>query len=50
MVDQMPETEQQRLHAEMKRLTGRIAFPTVVIGGKARAGFSPQWILDSLGR
>ena len=50
MVDQMPAAEQQRLHAEMQRLTGRVAYPTVVIGGVARAGFDPEWILSSLGR
>ncbi len=50
MVDQKPEEEQRRLQAKMQGLTGRVAFPTIVIGNKARAGFSPDWILDTLGR
>ncbi len=50
MVDKMPEKEQQRLQAKMHGLTGRVAFPTIVIGSKARAGFSPEWILNALGR
>ncbi len=49
-VDLLPKAEQQRAEAEMKRLTGKISFPTVVIGNRAVAGFSPQWILKSLER
>jgi glutaredoxin len=49
MVDRMPEQEQLRLQAKMQGLTGRVAFPTIVIGSKARAGFSPEWILSTLG-
>jgi len=49
-VDLLPKAEQERAEAEMKRLTGRVSFPTVVIGDRAVAGFSPQWILKSLER
>jgi len=49
-VDRLPKAEQQRAQAEMQRLTGKVSFPTVVIGDRAVAGFSPQWILKSLGR
>jgi len=47
-VDKLPKAEQERAEAEMKRLTGKVSFPTVVIGDRAMAGFSPQWILKSL--
>jgi glutaredoxin len=47
-VDKLPKAEQGRAEAEMKRLTGKVSFPTVVIGGSAMAGFSPQWILKEL--
>ena len=47
-VDKLSKAEQQRAQAEMKRLTGKVSYPTVVIGGQALAGFSPQWILNSL--
>lgn len=49
-VDRLPPAEQARATAEMQRLTGRVSYPTVVIGGEAHAGFSPQWILQALGR
>lgn len=49
-VDKLPEAQQERAEAEMKRLTGRVSYPTVVIGNSAVAGFSPTWILKSLGR
>jgi len=49
-VDRLPKAEQSRAEAEMKRLTGKVSFPTVVIGDQAVAGFSPQWILKSLER
>jgi len=49
-VDKLPKAEQERAEAEMKRLTGKVSFPTVVIGNRAVAGFSPQWILESLER
>lgn len=47
-VDLLPPDQQARAHAEMRRLTGRLAYPTVVIGREARTGFSPKWILASL--
>ena len=47
-VDRLPKAEQARAEAAMKRLTGKVSFPTVVIGDQAVAGFSPQWILKSL--
>jgi glutaredoxin 3 len=49
-VDRLPKAEQERAEAEMKRLTGKVSFPTVVIGNRAVAGFSPTWILKSLER
>ena len=47
-VDRLPKAEQQRAESEMRRLTGKTSFPTVVIGDQAVAGFSPQWILKAL--
>ena len=49
-VDRLPKAEQARAEAEMRRLTGKVSFPTVVIGGRAVAGFSPSWILKALER
>jgi glutaredoxin 3 len=49
-VDKLPNAERERAQAEMRRLTGRVSYPTVVIGDSAVAGFSPQWILKSLER
>jgi glutaredoxin len=49
-VDKLPTADQERAEAEMRRLTGKVSFPTVVIGNSAVAGFSPQWILKSLER
>lgn len=49
-VDRLSEGEQARHRQEMKRLTGRVAFPTVVVGDQAMAGYSPSWILRALGR
>ncbi len=43
-VDRLPQGEQAAAKATMQRLTGRVAFPTVVIGGEAQAGFSRSWI------
>lgn len=48
-VDLLSEAEQARRRAEMQRLTGRVAYPTVVIGERAMAGFSPDWILQAVG-
>ena len=47
-VDKLPKAEQERAMAEMRRLTGKVSYPTVVIGGRAVAGYSPSWILRSL--
>lgn len=47
-VDKLPQAEQERAMAEMRRLTGKVSYPTVVIGGRAVAGYSPSWILKSL--
>ncbi len=49
-VDRLPQAEQDRAEAEMRRLTGKVAYPTVVIGDSAIAGYSPQRILKALGR
>ena len=49
-VDTLPEAEQKRMETEMKRLTGRVSFPTVVIGDAVIAGFSPSWIRKALER
>ena len=34
-VDRLPQGEQGAARATMQRLTGRVAFPTVIIGGEA---------------
>jgi glutaredoxin len=47
-VDKLPKAEQGRAMTEMRRLTGKVSYPTVVIGGRAVAGYSPSWILKSL--
>ncbi len=49
-VDALPEGQQAQHRAAMKRLTGRVAFPTVVIDGEAKTGFSPSWIQSRLKR
>lgn len=49
-VDRLPPDQQHSATATMKRLTGRVAYPTVVIGGEAHAGFSKAWIESTLGR
>lgn len=49
-VDRLPEAEQKRMETEMKRLTGRVSFPTVVIGDEVIAGFSPSRIRKALER
>jgi len=47
-VDTLPESQQAKHRAAMKRHTGRVAFPTVVIDGEAKTGFSPSWIQAKL--
>jgi len=49
-VDRLPVGEQGTAEANMKRMTGRVSYPTVVINGEAKAGFSPSWIESKLGR
>ncbi len=49
-VDTLSAAEQERVKTVMKRLTGTVAYPTVVIGTEARTGFSPEWIRSKLGR
>lgn len=49
-VDLLPPKQQHSATATMKRLTGRVAYPTVVIGGDAQAGFSRSWIEARLAR
>jgi glutaredoxin-like protein NrdH len=49
-VDTLPESQQAQHRAAMKRFTGRVAFPTVVIDGEAKTGFSPSWIQAKLKR
>jgi glutaredoxin len=48
-VDRLPPTQQSTARAKMKGMTGRVAYPTVVIGGEAVAGFSRSWIESRLG-
>ena len=48
-VDLLPKAAQQRKEAEMRTLTGKVSFPTVVIGDQAIAGYSASWITAQLG-
>jgi glutaredoxin len=43
-VDLLPRDGQDAARATMRQMTGRVAYPTVVIGGEALAGFSASWI------
>jgi len=43
-VDRLPKKDQDAATATMRQMTGRVAYPTVVIGGEALAGFSASWI------
>lgn len=49
-VDRLPAGEQGAAQANMKKMTGRVSYPTVIINGEAKAGFSPSWIESKLGR
>ena len=49
-VDRLPQDRQGAAQAKMRQLTGRVAFPTVVINGEAIAGFSQSWIEKRIGR
>ena len=47
-VDRLPAAEKQRMQQEMRRLTGKVSYPTVVIGDRVRTGFAPNWILKTV--
>lgn len=49
-VDRLPQDRQGAAQSTMRQLTGRVAFPTVVINGEAIAGFSQSWIEKRIGR
>jgi mycoredoxin len=49
-VDRLPKDRQGAMQATMRQLTGRVAYPTVVIDGEAIAGFSQGWIESRVGR
>lgn len=49
-VDRLPRDRQGAVQATMRQLTGRVAYPTVVIDGEAIAGFSQGWIESRIGR
>jgi mycoredoxin len=49
-VDRLPKDRQGAAQATMRQLTGRVAYPTVVIDGEAIAGFSQGWIEKRIGR
>lgn len=49
-VDRLPNDRRSAVQATMRQLTGRVAYPTVVIDGEAIAGFSQGWIESRIGR
>ncbi len=49
-VDRLPKDRQAAAEATMRQLTGRVSFPTVIIGGEAKAGFSKPWIESKIGQ
>jgi mycoredoxin len=49
-VDRLPQGEQGAARSKMQRMTGRVSYPTVIIDGAAKAGFSKSWIESKLGR
>jgi mycoredoxin len=49
-VDRLPQDRQGAAQTTMRQLTGRVAFPTVVINGEAIAGFSQSWIEQRINR
>jgi mycoredoxin len=49
-VDRLPRDRQGTVQATMRQLTGRVAYPTVVIDGEAIAGFSQGWIESRIER
>lgn len=48
-VDLLPEKEKMETLEEIKRLTDRCAFPTIIIGGKVIVGFKENEIKAALG-
>jgi glutaredoxin-like protein NrdH len=48
-VDLLPEADKAEVLDEIKRLTSRCAFPTIIIGNKVIVGFREQEIKSALG-
>jgi glutaredoxin len=48
-VDLLPEEERKDTVDEIKRLTSRCAFPTIIIGEKVIVGFREKEIREALG-
>ncbi len=48
-VDLLPDKDRAEVLDEIKRLTERCAFPTIVIGSKVIVGFREKEILEALG-
>jgi glutaredoxin-like protein NrdH len=48
-VDLLPDEDRQEAIAEIKRLTARCAFPTIIIGEKVIVGFRENEIRQALG-
>ncbi len=48
-VDLLPDEDRAEILDEIKRLTDRCAFPTIVIGSKVIVGYREKEILDALG-
>jgi glutaredoxin len=47
-VDLLPEEERTQIVAEIKRLTARCAFPTIIIGQRVIVGFRENEIREAL--
>ncbi len=48
-VDLLPETERNEVLDEIKRLTNRCAFPTLIIGDKVIVGYREDEIREAVG-
>jgi glutaredoxin-like protein NrdH len=48
-VDLLPDSERNQIVEEIKRLTSRCAFPTIIIGNKVIVGFREREIREALG-
>jgi len=48
-VDLLPDNDRSEVLDEIKRLTSRCAFPTVIIGDKVIVGFKEKEIREALG-